>query len=208
MYANYLKRTIDFILSCIALVLLCPLFLILYVLLYFSNNGKPFFYQKRPGKHEKIFSIIKFKSMTDAVDEKGKLLPNDLRITKLGAFIRKTSLDEIPQLINVIKGDMSLVGPRPLRTHYLPYYTTEEGLRHSVRPGITGLAQVSGRNLLTWDDRLKKDVEYVKNISFILDLKIMVKTITKVFSSGDVDFVENMPDLDELRKQQKTTILT
>lgn len=208
MYANYLKRTIDFILSCIALVLLCPLFLILYVLLYFSNNGKPFFYQKRPGKHEKIFSIIKFKSMTDAVDEKGELLPNDLRITKLGAFIRKTSLDEIPQLINVIKGDMSLVGPRPLRTHYLPYYTTEEGLRHSVRPGITGLAQVSGRNLLTWDDRLKKDVEYVKNISFILDLKIMVKTITKVFSSGDVDFVENMPDLDELRKQQKTTILT
>lgn len=208
MYAKVFKRITDIIMAGFGLIILSPVFIVLTIILFFKNKKKPFFYQSRPGKDEKIFNIIKFKSMTDSTDANGVLLPNEMRITKTGAFIRKTSLDEIPQLLNVIKGDMSLVGPRPLRTHYLPYYTEEERLRHSVRPGITGLAQISGRNLLTWDDRLQMDVAYVKKMSFLLDMKIMLKTAAKVFTSDDVDFIEDMPDLDELRKQHDTTILT
>ncbi len=200
MYKRFLKRTFDFILSFKALIVLAPVFIILTVILCFINKGKPFFYQQRPGRNEKIFYIIKFKTMTDTTDAGGNLLPNHLRTTKFGTFLRKTSLDEIPQLINVIRGDMSLVGPRPLRVHYLPYYTVEEAIRHNVRPGITGLAQVSGRNALTWGDRLAFDVEYVNNLSFRNDIKIIVLTLKKLLRPEGID-LHDMADLDELRKE-------
>ena len=148
MYHDFFKRIIDIVLAFFGLLILLPFFAVVFLILLFNNNGKPFFFQKRPGKDEKIFKIIKFKSMTDKKDRSGNLLPDSERVTTFGTFIRKTSLDEIPQLINIIKGDMSLVGPRPLRVRYLPYYTNEERIRHSIRPGVTGLAQVSGRNLL------------------------------------------------------------
>ena len=176
----------DFVVAFIAIIILCPIFIIITVGLVFANDGKPFFYQKRPGKDEKLFYIIKFKSMTDAKDPYGNLLPDKDRLTKVGAFVRKTSLDELPQLINVLKGEMSFVGPRPLLTEYLPFYTSREKLRHSVRPGITGLAQVSGRNTLSWNERLEYDVRYVENISIMNDVIIMIKTIRKVMLKHDV----------------------
>lgn len=200
MYKFFFKRIIDFVLAFTGLIILFPIALIVYIVLFFINKGNPFFYQKRPGKNEKIFSIIKFKSMTDKKDVNGKLLPDADRVTKFGSFIRKTSLDEIPQLINIIKGDMSLIGPRPLRVYYLPYYTKEEKIRHSIRPGVTGLAQVSGRNLLSWDDKLAKDVEYVKKLSFSTDFYIFFKTIRKVFEYDNTVYDPNMLDLKELRK--------
>lgn len=200
MYKFFFKRIIDFVLAFTGLIILFPIALIVYIVLFFINKGNPFFYQKRPGKNEKIFSIIKFKSMTDKKDVNGKLLPDADRVTKFGSFIRKTSLDEIPQLINIIKGDMSLIGPRPLRVYYLPYYTKEEKIRHSIRPGVTGLAQVSGRNLLSWDDKLAKDVEYVNNLSFSIDFYIFFKTIRKVFEYDNTVYDPNMLDLKELRK--------
>ncbi|GAA4898872.1 sugar transferase [Flaviramulus aquimarinus] len=200
MYKNFFKRIIDFFLAFTGLIMLSPIVLIVYLILLFINKGNPFFYQKRPGKNEKIFSIIKFKSMTDKKDSNGKLLPDADRVTKFGSFIRKTSLDEIPQLINIIKGDMSLIGPRPLRVHYLPYYTPEEKIRHSIRPGVTGLAQISGRNLLSWDDKLAKDIEYVNNLSFLTDISIFFKTIRKVFVYDNTLYDPNMLDLEELRK--------
>lgn len=199
MYKKFFKRIIDFSLALIGLIVLFPVGLIVYIVLLFVNKGNPFFYQKRPGKNEKVFSIIKFKSMTDKKDENGKLLPDADRVTKFGTFIRKTSLDEIPQLINILKGDMSLIGPRPLRVYYLPYYTEKEKIRHSIRPGITGLAQISGRNLLSWDDKLAKDVEYVENLSFINDVVIFFKTIRKVFVYNNTVFDPDMLDLKELR---------
>ncbi|WP_293295445.1 sugar transferase [Allomuricauda sp.] len=203
MYKLFFKRVLDFVLAVFGFVLLFPIFLVIWVILLFVNNGKPFFLQPRPGKDEKIFSIIKFKSMTDKTDENGKLLPDELRVTKFGTFLRKSSLDEIPQLLSIIKGDMSLIGPRPLRVRYLPYYTKEENLRHTVRPGITGLAQISGRNLLDWDTRLQKDVEYVNNLSFVLDVKILFKTALKVLLRKDValDAESGIPDFDEERKK-------
>tara|TARA_E500000318_G_C3553190_1_gene209913 strand:+ start:508 stop:1134 length:627 start_codon:yes stop_codon:yes gene_type:complete len=203
MYKLFFKRVLDFVLAVFGFVLLFPIFLVIWVILLFVNNGKPFFLQPRPGKDEKIFSIIKFKSMTDKTDENGKLLPDELRVTKFGTFLRKSSLDEIPQLLSIIKGDMSLIGPRPLRVRYLPYYTEEENLRHTVRPGITGLAQISGRSLLDWDTRLQKDIEYVKNLSFALDLKILFKTALKVLLRKDValDAESGIPDFDEERKK-------
>ena len=201
MYRKYFKRIGDILVSTILLLVLSPIFFLTTLLLLIANNGSPFFLQKRPGKNEVIFSIIKFKSMNDKKDEKGNLLPNQKRLTPIGNFIRKTSIDEIPQLINVIKGDMSLIGPRPLLIRYLPYYHAEERIRHTIRPGITGLAQISGRNLLDWDKRLALDIEYTKNISLNLDLKIAFKTIKKALSSDDVvtDQSTFMPDLDELR---------
>nr|WP_297782584.1 sugar transferase [uncultured Allomuricauda sp.] len=203
MYKLFFKRVLDFVLAVFGFVLLFPIFLVIWVILLFVNNGKPFFLQPRPGKDEKIFSIIKFKSMTDKTDENGKLLPDELRVTKFGTFLRKSSLDEIPQLLSIIKGDMSLIGPRPLRVRYLPYYTEEENLRHTVRPGVTGLAQISGRNLLDWDTRLQKDVEYVKNLSFALDVKILFKTALKVLLRKDValDAESGIPDFDVERKK-------
>ena len=199
MYKNIFKRPIDFILALTGLIILSPIVLIVYLLLLITNKGTAFFYQRRPGKDEKVFKIIKFKSMTDKKDKNGKLLPDSERVTKFGAFIRKTSIDEIPQLFNILKGDMSLIGPRPLRVRYLPYYNEREKIRHSVRPGVTGLAQISGRNLLNWDDKLAKDADYVENISFLNDVSIFFKTIRKVFIYDNTVYDPNMPDLKELR---------
>ncbi len=203
MYKSFFKRLIDLLTSSIALLILSPIFVMITLVLSIKIKGNPFFMQKRPGKSEKIFSIIKFKTMNDEKDDKGELLEDQLRLTKFGAFLRKTSLDEIPQLINVFLGQMSLIGPRPLLIRYLPFYTIEERLRHTVRPGISGLAQISGRNMLDWDDRLEKDVEYVKDLSFLLDVKIILKTIGKVLKSEDVILApgSHATDLDEVRKR-------
>lgn len=201
MYKNYFKRLFDFLAAFFGLVLLSPIFIIVMVGLYFANQGKPFFFQARPGKDERIFKIVKFKTMNDKKDTQGNLLSDAERLTAIGSFVRKTSLDEIPQLINVLKGDMSIVGPRPLLVKYLPYYSSQEKLRHTVRPGITGWAQLKGRNTLKWDNRLAYDVEYVNNISLFFDLKIMLLTVKKVFKSEDIviDPRSIMKDLDEER---------
>jgi len=192
MYKLFFKRIVDFIGALILLICLLPVFILVTIILFISLKKNPFFVQKRPGKDCKTFSILKFKSMTDETDIIGNLLPDDMRITKLGAFLRKSSLDEIPQLLNVLKGDMSFIGPRPLLIRYLPYYTQEENLRHSVRPGITGLAQVSGRNYIEWDKKIQFDVDYVKKMSFLLDFKILLKTFIKVATSSDVAVATNM----------------
>ena len=182
MYKNGIKRIIDFVLSLIGLVVLSPVFIIVTILLYFANKGAGvFFTQERPGKEGRIFKVIKFKSMTDERDANGILLSNEERITRVGAFIRSTSLDEIPQLINVLKGDMALIGPRPLLVEYLPLYSKQQARRHEVRPGITGWAQVNGRNAISWTDKFKLDVWYVDHLSFQLDLKIFFLTLKKVF---------------------------
>lgn len=186
MYRNIVKPTFDFLAAFFGLIILSPIFVIVTIGLMIANKGNPFFFQKRPGKNERIFSIIKFKSMNDKKDSEGHLLPDAQRLTKIGAFVRKTSLDEIPQLINVLKGDMSLIGPRPLLICYLPYYTEREKLRHKVNPGITGLAQVNGRNNLNWDDRLSLDVAYVENLSFRLDMRVLIRTIKKVIFREDI----------------------
>nr|WP_274377055.1 sugar transferase [Natranaerobius thermophilus] len=204
LYRKYIKRSLDFLLSIIALILFAP-FLIFIVALVRLKIGTPvFFKQQRPGLNERIFTLYKFRTMTNEKDEKGKLLPDDVRLTKLGKFLRKTSLDELPELFNVIKGDMSLVGPRPLLTSYLPYYTEEERKRHQVRPGITGLAQVSGRNYLDWEERLSKDVEYVYNITFFGDMKIILKTIYRVLKRDNIADNTNQIEgnLAEIRKQK------
>lgn len=181
MYKNFVKRILDFIAAFLSLLILSPVFIVVTIALYFANQGKPFFFQERPGRDEEIFKIIKFKSMNDKKDAEGNLLPDAERLTKAGAFVRKTSLDEIPQLINVLKGDMSLIGPRPLRTHYLPLYSEEQKKRHDVRPGITGWAQVNGRNAISWTKKFQLDVWYVNNLSLLLDIKILFMTIKKVF---------------------------
>lgn len=205
MYRNFFKRLIDFLASLTLLLLLSPVLLLIGILLFFANSGNVFFVQRRPGKNEKIFSIIKFKTMNDKKDAEGNLLPDGDRLTPVGRIIRKTSLDEVPQLINVFKGDMSLIGPRPLLPKYLPFYTERERKRHSVLPGITGLAQVSGRNLLNWDQRLQKDAEYVEQLSFGLDVKIFFQTIINVIRSKDnvADPSSLLLDLDEQRGQTK-----
>ena len=185
-YSKYLKILIDFIISLVTLILISPLFFMVMIMLFINNKGTPFFFQKRPGKNEKIFKVIKFKTMTDEKDNNGRLLPDKDRLTKLGSFVRKTSLDEIPQLINVLKGDMSLIGPRPLLPEYLNLYNEEQKKRHLVKPGITGLAQVNGRNNISWKKKFEYDVLYVENVSFFLDLKIVFKTISKVVKSEGV----------------------
>lgn len=181
MYKTYFKRLFDFLAAFFGLLLLSPVFILVTIALYFANQGKPFFFQARPGKDERIFKIVKFKTMNDKKDTQGNLLSDAERLTPIGAFVRKTSLDEIPQLINVLKGDMSLIGPRPLRTYYLPLYNEEQKKRHKVRPGITGWAQINGRNAISWTKKFELDVYYVNNISFGLDLKIFFLTIKKVF---------------------------
>ena len=203
MYRFFFKRMADIVGAFFLIICSFPIFILVSVLLLISIKNNPFFIQKRPGKGCKIFSVLKFKSMTDEVDKEGSLLPDELRITKLGTFLRKSSLDEIPQLFNVLKGDMSFIGPRPLLIRYLPYYTKEEQVRHTIRPGITGLAQISGRNLLNWDDRLQKDIEYVKNISLTNDIKIIFKTIKKVLVAENVLTTPGtyLIDLDESRKK-------
>lgn len=181
MYKNYLKRFFDFLAAFFGLLVLSPIFLVVTIGLFFANNGKPFFFQKRPGKDERIFKIIKFKTMNDKKDKNGDLLPDAERLTKIGSFVRKTSLDEVPQLINVLKGDMSLVGPRPLLVHYLPLYNETQKRRHEVRPGITGWAQVNGRNAISWQQKFDYDVWYVENVSLMLDIRILFLTLKKVF---------------------------
>lgn len=187
MYKNFFKRIIDFTIVFIALLIIWPILLIITIWLHFANKGAgAFFTQERPGKDGKIFKVIKFKSMTDERDEKGNLLPDTQRLTKVGKFVRYTSIDELPQLINVLKGDMALIGPRPLLPEYLPYYTEREQLRHTVRPGITGWAQVNGRNNVTWDQKLEYDAYYVEHISFAMDIKVLFATIKNVLERKDV----------------------
>lgn len=187
MYKRFIKAIFDFIVALVAFLLLGPLFLVVTIGLYFANEGKPFFFQLRPGKDGKIFKIIKFKTMNDKKDENGNLLPDADRLTKIGSFVRKTSLDEIPQLINVIKGDMSLIGPRPLLPSYLELYNDFQRRRMEVKPGITGWAQVNGRNSISWEKKFEYDVWYVDNISFLLDIKIIFLTILKVVKSEGIN---------------------
>lgn len=182
MYKIFFKRLLDFAASLVGFVILSPIFLFVTIGLFFANNGKPFFLQTRPGKNEKLFKIIKFKTMNDKKNKQGDLLPDAERLTAIGSFVRKTSIDEIPQLLNVIKGDMSLIGPRPLLVQYLPLYNDFQKQRHKVRPGITGWAQVNGRNAISWQQKFEYDVWYVKHCNFILDLKILFLTVKKVFA--------------------------
>lgn len=196
MYIKIVKPLLDFIIAFLAFIMLFPIFLVVYILLLFSNGGKAFYYQKRPGKNEQIFEIIKFKSMNDKTDKNGNLLPAEERLTKTGIFIRKYSLDEIPQLLNVIKGDMSLIGPRPLLPQYLPRYNDFQKQRHNVKPGITGWAQVNGRNAISWDQKFAYDVWYVKNASLLLDIKIIFLTIGRVFNQSGINAADDkiMPE--------------
>lgn len=187
MYKSFFKRIIDFIIALVALFLLGWLFIIIITWLHFANKGAGvFFYQERPGKDEKIFKVIKFKSMTDEKDANGNLLPEERRLTKAGAFIRKFSIDELPQLINVLKGDMAFIGPRPLLVKYLPLYSSEQHRRHEVRPGMSGWAQVHGRNNITWTEKFKLDVWYVDHCSLWVDIKVICLTIRNVISSKDI----------------------
>lgn len=186
MYAKYIKRILDLILSLMALIVLMPLMIIIGILVRINLGSPIIFKQKRPGKNEKIFTLYKFRTMTDKRNIDGNLLPDEYRLTKFGKFLRSTSLDELPELINIIKGDMAIVGPRPLLVEYLPYYTEEEKHRHDVRPGLTGLAQVNGRNTISWEEKLKYDTEYIKQISFYSDLKIIFKTIKKTIKRKDI----------------------
>jgi undecaprenyl phosphate N,N'-diacetylbacillosamine 1-phosphate transferase len=187
MYKRFFKRVIDFLVSFFALILLSPVLLVLIICLYFSNSGQVFFIQLRPGKHGKLFNIIKFKTMNDKRDGNGVLLPDNARITPVGGFVRRKSLDEILQLINVLKGDMSLIGPRPLLPQYLPLYDEVQSTRHNVRPGITGWAQVNGRNAISWKEKFTLDVYYVNNYSLQLDMKILYLTFTKVVKGDGVN---------------------
>ena len=186
MYKIYFKRLLDFFAALIGLLLLSPIFLLATIGLFFANNGKPFFFQTRPGKNEKLFQIIKFKTMNDKKDAAGNLLSDAERLTPIGSFVRKTSLDEIPQLLNVLKGDMSLIGPRPLLIQYLPLYNSIQKKRHDIRPGITGWAQVNGRNAISWEQKFEYDVWYVENCTFALDVKILFLTVKKVFKSEGI----------------------
>ena len=204
MYKHFFKRLIDFTVVFIALLIIWPFLAIIYIWLTIANKGAgAIFYQERPGKDGKIFKVMKFKSMTDEKDENGNLLPDIQRLTKVGAFVRKTSIDELPQLINVLKGDMALIGPRPLLPRYLPYYTKRERLRHTVRPGISGWAQVNGRNNITWDNKLECDAYYAENISFLFDLKIFGMTIYKVLrrEGAVADKKENYLDVERKNKK-------
>lgn len=205
MYRHFLKRLLDIVLSAAALLLLSPVILATAALVRIKLGSPVIFRQKRPGYREKIFTLCKFRTMTDERDENGELLPDSVRLTKFGAFLRASSLDELPELWNILKGDMSLIGPRPLLVSYLPYYTEREKLRHTVKPGLTGLAQVSGRNFIEWDRRLEKDAEYVENLSFLLDLKILFLTVKTVLVKDnvavDTDAAEG--NLAEIRSQSE-----
>lgn len=205
-YSKYIKRLLDILISLTFIVLFSWLYLILVILVRIKLGSPVLFCQERPGYNEKIFTLYKFRTMTDKRDEKGNLLPDSERLTKFGSVLRSTSLDELPEMFNILKGDMSLIGPRPLLVEYLPYYTEEERLRHSVRPGLTGLAQVSGRNYLAWDKRLARDVEYVNHISFIMDIRIIIKTIMVVFKKEDVSVDTNVVEgylWDERQKREE-----
>lgn len=208
MYAKFFKRLIDFVLSLIALIVLFPVLLILAIVGAIAMGGNPFFTQMRPGKidkktgKEKIFKLIKFRSMSNKKDKDGKLLPDNVRLNKYGRILRSTSLDELPELLNILVGDMSIVGPRPLAVQYLPYYNDEERQRHSVRPGLTGWAQVNGRTAISWEQRFKYDVEYVKGISLAFDIKILFLTVLKVVKRSDIVEAGSQGDFDKYRIKQ------
>ncbi|MBS4030272.1 MAG: sugar transferase [Clostridiales bacterium] len=204
MYRRYIKRPMDFILSLIAIIVLSPILLIVTLFVKVKLGNPVLFRQKRPGLNEEIFTMYKFRTMTDERDENGVLLPDSVRLTKLGRFLRSTSLDELPELFNILKGDMSIVGPRPLLIRYLPYYREGERIRSTVRPGITGLAQISGRNALTWADRFETDVSYVKNLSFLLDIKIIINTVLVVFQRKNIltGSEHVLEDLDVERREE------
>ena len=205
MYARFIKRPIDFILSLVALIVLSPVLVILIVLGAIGMRGNPFFTQQRPGKNEKIFKLIKFRTMTNQKDKDGNLLPDEIRLTKYGKFLRSTSLDELPELINIIKGDMAIVGPRPLLVQYLPLYNERQKLRHTVRPGLTGLAQINGRNTITWEQRFEDDVTYTQNISLLGDIKIIFLTVLKVLKREGIS-QENNATMEAFTGTQKETI--
>lgn len=188
MYKHFFKRAFDFCISLVALIIISPILLVITVWLHFANKGAgAFFFQERPGKNAKIFKVIKFKTMTDERDAEGNLLPDEERLTKVGKFVRSTSIDELPQLINVLKGDMALIGPRPLLVQYLPLYSPEQARRHEVRPGISGWAQCHGRNAISWTEKFKLDVWYVDHVSFITDLKVIFITIKNVLMRKDIN---------------------
>lgn len=203
MYRDFFKRGIDFLIALVALVCISPVLAVVTIWLHFANKGAgAFFLQERPGLHGKIFKIIKYKTMTDERDAEGNLLPDKDRITAVGKFVRKTSIDELPQLVNVLKGDMALIGPRPLLPEYLPYYTERERLRHTVRPGISGWAQVNGRNHVLWEERFEYDAYYAEHISFAMDIRIIVMTFKKVIQRKDIEASPNLMNFDEYRRQQ------
>lgn len=201
-YEKYFKRALDFICGLATIIVFCWLYVIVAILVRIKLGSPVLFVQDRPGKDEKIFKLYKFRTMTDEKDEKGVLLPDEVRLTKFGKLLRATSLDELPEVFNIIKGDMSVVGPRPLLVKYLPYYRKGEHERHSVRPGLTGYAQIHGRNFLMWDERISMDVQYVKKITFIGDLKILLETVVKVLKRSDVAEKRIIP-LDQARKGEK-----
>lgn len=203
-YRRFIKRVLDFTISLITLIIFSPIFIVVAVLVRVKLGSPVFFCQKRPGKDEKIFTIYKFRTMTDKRDENGNLCSDDIRLTSFGRKLRATSLDELPQLLNVIKGDMAIVGPRPLMVEYLPYYTEEEKIRHTVRPGITGLAQVRGRNSISWEEKFFFDIQYVNKMSLMFDLKIIMETVSKVIKKSDIGQGEECPEyLNVLRKDKK-----
>ena len=208
MYKFFLKRIFDFLLSLTAILLLSPLLLILIIAGMVKMGGNPFFTQERPGKNGKIFKLVKFKSMNNKRDENGELLPDEVRLTNYGRFIRNTSLDELPELINILKGDMAIVGPRPLLVRYLTRYNDTQARRHEVRPGLTGLAQVNGRNAISWEEKFRYDVEYVDKVSLLLDIKIILKTALKVVKRDGIssetsatmeEFMGNTKESNELK---------
>ena len=205
MYNRFIKRLFDILISLTGIVVLSPLFLVLWVLVVVKLGKPTLFTQERPGRNEKVFKLYKFRSMTDERDENGELLPDEIRLTRFGRLLRSTSLDELPELFNILKGDMSLIGPRPLLVRYLPYYTEAERHRHDVRPGLTGLAQVNGRNALGWEDRFAYDLEYVNHLTLRIDLKIIAMTIGKVLKrSGTLSGADQtVADFDVYRKGQK-----
>ena len=204
MYKKYFKRLLDFVLAFIAFIVFIPIILILAFIGLIAMKGNPFFFQPRPGKNEKIFNLIKFRTMTNEKGDNGELLPDNERLTKYGKFLRSTSLDELPELFNILKGDMSIVGPRPLAVQYLPYYNNEEKKRHSVLPGLTGLAQINGRNAVNWPERFAYDIEYTKNITFTNDLMIIIKTAIRVIRKENVQIrgTTNVIDFDKYRKKE------
>ena len=204
MYRRFFKRLLDILLSLCILVLLSPVYVILIVLVRIKLGSPVFFRQERPGLNGEIFTLYKFRTMTDARDKDGKLLPDKDRLTSFGKFLRSSSLDELPEFFNILKGDMSFIGPRPLLVNYLPYYTERESLRHTVRPGLTGLAQVSGRNFIDWDRRLAKDVEYVEGLSFLMDLKVLFLSVKVVLCRSDVaeDTNQSEGNFAQIRKER------
>lgn len=206
MYAKFFKRVIDFTLSLIALIVLSPILLILVIVTAIAMRGNPFFTQLRPGKDEKIFKLIKFRTMTNDKDKNGNLLPDNVRLNKFGKILRSTSLDELPELINILKGDMSIVGPRPLLVEYLPYYTEEERHRHDVRPGLTGLAQVNGRNAITWKKIFSYDIKYIKEVTLFNDIKILFRTVFKVLKRSDIVVSTGNSGRLDVERREKTTV--